>query len=203
MSHCVGPGRSRLFEILSLVHLVRSSSYAGQPLPADCTCGGGWLRPAANKIRLPLRRRRHLRGNNSKWPCCSNSKDQAAPARWTWTIKICKPSWPNAAAKSFTARSTVRHTQQLNSTTQQLTQSRETQQNTEQQSQNMAASMGKRSAASITANNSLERNLPTINIPGVEVRQDGDVVRVEMPVDRLFVPDANPTRRGADTGQRG
>ncbi|HZZ27195.1 MAG TPA: OmpA family protein [Pirellulales bacterium] len=87
--------------------------------------------------------------------------------------------------------------EQLNSTTQQLTQTRESQQSTEQQAQVMAASMRKRNAASISANNSLERNLPTINIPGVEVRQDGDVVRVEMPVDRLFNPGTAQIRQDA------
>jgi len=78
--------------------------------------------------------------------------------------------------------------EQLNSTNQMLAQSRETQQNVQQQSQALAESMQKRSASMISANNSLARNLPTINIPGVEVRQDGDVVRVELPDDRLFNP---------------
>src|SRR5262245_21695662 len=78
--------------------------------------------------------------------------------------------------------------EQLNSTNQMLTQSREAQQSMQQQSQALADSMQKRSATMISANNSLARNLPTINLPGVEVRQDGDVVRVELPDDRLFNP---------------
>ncbi|HEY2827654.1 MAG TPA: OmpA family protein [Pirellulales bacterium] len=76
--------------------------------------------------------------------------------------------------------------EQLNSTTQQLTQSREVQQTTEQQAQMLAASAQKHRIAEVSANNSLARNLPTFNIPGVEVRQDGDVVRIELPADRLF-----------------
>jgi flagellar motor protein MotB len=78
--------------------------------------------------------------------------------------------------------------EQLNSTNQMLAQSREAQQSMQQQSQALADSMQKRSATMISANNSLARNLPTINLPGVEVRQDGDVVRVELPDDRLFNP---------------
>jgi chemotaxis protein MotB len=78
--------------------------------------------------------------------------------------------------------------EQLNSTNQMLAQSREAQQSMQQQSQALAESMQKRSATMISANNSLARNVPTINIPGVEVRQDGDVVRVELPTDRLFNP---------------
>jgi flagellar motor protein MotB len=79
-------------------------------------------------------------------------------------------------------------TEQYRSTMQTLAQSQEAQRNLEQQSQALASSVQKRSAAMISANNSLERNLPNINIPGVEVRQDGDVVRVELPADRLFNP---------------
>lgn len=78
--------------------------------------------------------------------------------------------------------------EQLQSTTMQLAQAREAQQNIEQQSQAMMASLKKRTGATITANSSLERNLPAINIPGIEVRADGDVVRVELPADRLFNP---------------
>jgi flagellar motor protein MotB len=40
--------------------------------------------------------------------------------------------------------------------------------------------------ASISANSSLLGDLPKISIPGVEVRQDGDVVRIELPADQLF-----------------
>jgi flagellar motor protein MotB len=89
--------------------------------------------------------------------------------------------------------------EQLNSTTQQLTQSREAQQNTEQQAQALAASMQKRTATMISANNSLARNLPVINIPGVEVRQDGDVVRVELPADKLFNPGTAQLRQDGIT----
>ncbi len=78
--------------------------------------------------------------------------------------------------------------EQLNSTTQQLAQSRDAQSTSEQHVQAMTASLTKRSSAAITANSSLDRNLPKINIPGIEVRQDGDVVRIELPADRLFNP---------------
>jgi flagellar motor protein MotB len=78
--------------------------------------------------------------------------------------------------------------EQFNNTTQQLAQSRDQQQSLQQQSQALADSMHKRTATMISANNSLARNLPNINIPGVEVRQDADVVRVELPADRLFNP---------------
>ncbi len=75
---------------------------------------------------------------------------------------------------------------QLNSTTQQLAQAHETQLNSEQQARGLMASLQKRSAGSITANSSLSRSLPSIAIPGIEVRQDADVVRVEIPADKLF-----------------
>ena len=43
-------------------------------------------------------------------------------------------------------------------------------------------------SATIHANNSLMRRLSEINIPGGDARMDGDVIRIEFPSDRLFVP---------------
>ncbi len=43
-------------------------------------------------------------------------------------------------------------------------------------------------SATIRANNSLMRRLSEINIPGGDARMDGDVIRIEFPTDRLFVP---------------
>ena len=42
--------------------------------------------------------------------------------------------------------------------------------------------------AKITANSSLHSQLPAIQIPGIQVRPDGDVVRIELPSSRLFSP---------------
>lgn len=42
--------------------------------------------------------------------------------------------------------------------------------------------------ATIRANNVLSRRLSTIQIPGGEARMDGDVIRIEFPSDRMFVP---------------
>ena len=48
--------------------------------------------------------------------------------------------------------------------------------------------------AAITANSSVRQSLAMINLPGLEVRQDGEVIRIEIPSDRLFVPGtAQPT----------
>lgn len=50
----------------------------------------------------------------------------------------------------------------------------------------LAASVQTRSQAEIRANNSLLRNLTIASMPGVNVRQDGDVIRIELPGDQLF-----------------
>jgi flagellar motor protein MotB len=52
----------------------------------------------------------------------------------------------------------------------------------------MAASIQRQTTAEIRPNNSLVRNLSITNLPGVEVRPDGDVIRVELPGDQLFYP---------------
>jgi flagellar motor protein MotB len=70
----------------------------------------------------------------------------------------------------------------------QMTQLRDAKQLTEKQVETLMASTRRRAAATITANNSLARNLPAVNIPGIEVRADGDVVRIELPADKLFQP---------------
>jgi flagellar motor protein MotB len=50
----------------------------------------------------------------------------------------------------------------------------------------LAASVQTRSQAEIRANNSLLRSLSITNLPGISVRQDGDVIRIELPADQLF-----------------
>lgn len=44
------------------------------------------------------------------------------------------------------------------------------------------------SGATIRANNSLMQRLSQIQIPGGQARMDGDVIRIEFPSDRMFVP---------------
>lgn len=78
--------------------------------------------------------------------------------------------------------------EQLTTATAQLTQVRDEKQLTEKQAEALLASVRKRSGAQITANNSLQKNLPALNLPGIEVRVDGDVVRVELPASKLFQP---------------
>jgi flagellar motor protein MotB len=75
---------------------------------------------------------------------------------------------------------------QLATAATQLAQVRDEKQLTDKQTEALMASTRRRSGAKITANSSLQRNLPALNLPGVEVRNDGDVVRVELPSARLF-----------------
>lgn len=77
---------------------------------------------------------------------------------------------------------------QLATATAQLAQLRDEKQLTEKQTEALVASTRRRLGATITANSSLQRSLPPLNLPGIEVRADGDVVRVELPADRLFQP---------------
>jgi flagellar motor protein MotB len=62
----------------------------------------------------------------------------------------------------------------------------------------LAASVQTRSQAEIRANNSLLRSLSITNLPGVSVRQDGDVIRIELPGDQLFNPGTAQLKVGAD-----
>jgi flagellar motor protein MotB len=62
----------------------------------------------------------------------------------------------------------------------------------------MAASIQSRTMAEIRPNNSLMRNLTITNLPGVEVRQDGDVIRVELPADQLFAVGSAQIKYGSE-----
>lgn len=57
------------------------------------------------------------------------------------------------------------------------------------QTEALAASVEQQAKVpAIQANNTLLTPLRVTNIPGVDVRQDGDVIRVSLPTDQLFVP---------------
>src|SRR5262245_15354098 len=52
----------------------------------------------------------------------------------------------------------------------------------------LQASTRARGGATITANSSIRQSLSTIAIPGLDIRQDGAVIRIEIPGDKLFAP---------------
>jgi flagellar motor protein MotB len=60
----------------------------------------------------------------------------------------------------------------------------------------LQASTQFRGGAAITANNSVKQSLAAVAIPGLEIRQDGEVIRIELPADKLFVP--GTTQMNAD-----
>jgi chemotaxis protein MotB len=75
----------------------------------------------------------------------------------------------------------------LNETANQLRDAQVAKQEANQQLEAILASTRQRGGASITANNSVTSTLKVADIQGLEVRQDGDVVRIELPSDRLFL----------------
>ncbi len=62
----------------------------------------------------------------------------------------------------------------------------------------LAASVQTRSQAEIRANNSLLRSLTITGMPGINVRQDGDVIRIELPGDQLFNVGSAQPKLGAE-----
>lgn len=77
---------------------------------------------------------------------------------------------------------------QLEDTATQLESAQLAKQEAERRLEGVLASTRYRTGASITANNSLTQPLRMIDIPGLEVRRDADVLRVEIPADQLFEP---------------
>jgi flagellar motor protein MotB len=75
---------------------------------------------------------------------------------------------------------------QLRSTTDQLLAMRDDNTQLRSKTSALVASAGQREQGEIRANNSMLKNLSLANIPGVQARQDGDLVRVEIPADQIF-----------------
>jgi len=76
--------------------------------------------------------------------------------------------------------------EQLRTVTAQLAQVRSEKQATDSKVKAMTASMQRQGGVSISPNSSLLQTLPAIKLPGVQVRRDGDVIRIELPGSRLF-----------------
>lgn len=77
--------------------------------------------------------------------------------------------------------------QRLTETARQLQEVQLAKQNTDQRLQTLQASTRQRGGATITANNSLQNRLKKIEIDNLKVVADGDVIRIRIPSDRLFV----------------
>jgi flagellar motor protein MotB len=76
---------------------------------------------------------------------------------------------------------TVALREQLSGATSQLARLKVDYDDTSRKAETLAASTKRRIGATITAHNSLDQQLPAITIPGVMVRADGDVIRIELP----------------------
>jgi flagellar motor protein MotB len=87
---------------------------------------------------------------------------------------------------------------QLQASTDQLLAMRNDNDQLRTQSSQLVATVQQRAGAEIRANNTLLKNLAVKQIPGIEVRQDGDVVRVEAPADRIFMPGSNYLQNGGE-----
>jgi flagellar motor protein MotB len=68
---------------------------------------------------------------------------------------------------------------------------------TEQKIQALNASMRRQNGVSINPNNSFLQTLPAIQLPDVQVRRDGDVIRIELPSETLFEPGTAQLQPGA------
>lgn len=77
---------------------------------------------------------------------------------------------------------------QLADTTQQLQTAQVAKTQAEKNYETLQAKTARRSGAIITANNSRTEALRAVSIPGVEIREDGDRIRLELPTDQLFAP---------------
>jgi flagellar motor protein MotB len=62
------------------------------------------------------------------------------------------------------------------------------QQEAQKQVTALQASTRFRGGATLSANNSVQQSLQAVTIPGLDIRQDGTVIRIGLPADKLFTP---------------
>ncbi len=86
---------------------------------------------------------------------------------------------------------------QLTETATQLREERLARAETGRQVEVLQASTRRRGGATITANTSYQDALPLVEAPGLQLRKDGDVVRIELPADELFAPGTAQFHQGA------
>ena len=76
----------------------------------------------------------------------------------------------------------------LAETTDKLQSSQLAKQDTDRRLQALLTSTQHRGGATITANTNASTTLSAVEIPGLEVRQEADVIRIEIPSEKLFQP---------------
>lgn len=87
---------------------------------------------------------------------------------------------------------------QLRATTDQLAGLQQERAQLQSKTQAMMASVKTPGPAGIRANNTLLRPLSVGSLPGVDVRQDGDTIRISIPADEVFQPGAAQLKPGGD-----
>ncbi len=88
---------------------------------------------------------------------------------------------------------------QLSASNAQLARVRDEKKSTEQKVSALSASLQRQGGTPIMPNNSLAQTLPSINVPDVYVRRDGDAVRIELPAHRVFEPNGARLLPGTST----
>ncbi|MDG2380213.1 MAG: OmpA family protein [Pirellulaceae bacterium] len=88
--------------------------------------------------------------------------------------------------------------QRLKETSNQLANALKTSEEASDKYDSLLTSSQRRSGAAITANNSYRKSLTAVTVEGLNVRQDGDLVRIEIPTDRLFASDGASLRPDAN-----
>lgn len=86
----------------------------------------------------------------------------------------------------------------LDETTQQLTQTTNISNEAGRQLQALQASASRRRGnASIRANSSVTRPVTAVMVPGMDIRQDGDLVRIAIPTEKLFMTGTASLHQGS------
>lgn len=169
------PARYQIVSIIAIAGLLSIGCNQSRSLTAPGAASSGWSQPNATlpNVTIP----------DASSPQTSQLQTLDADNRDLHT-ELARTDQQNQLLKQ--ELTLVR--EQLANLTSQYRESEVAKQESDRQVEALQASVTRGGGAILKANNSLKDSLKLVQIAGLEVRQDGDVIRIEMPADQLFQP---------------
>ncbi len=170
----------------AIVGLLASGCNQTRPLTAPGAATSGWTQPNAGlpNVTLPQEAQMQDLGRRANALDADNRDLHTELARTDQQNQLLKQELSLVREQLAKLSSQTRETELAK-------------QESERQVEALQASVTRGGGAILKANNSLKDSLQLIQIAGLDVRQDGDVIRIEVPADQLFQPGTSQLLPGA------
>ncbi|MDA1055103.1 MAG: OmpA family protein [Planctomycetota bacterium] len=164
--------RSQIIIATAIAALFASGCNQTRPLTAPGAATSGWTQP---NVTLPETAQLQDLGRRASALDADNRDLHTELARTDQQNQLLKQEISLVREQLATLSSQARETELAK-------------QEADRQVEALQASVTRGGGAILKANNSLKDSLQLIQIAGLEVRPDGDVIRIEVPADQLFQP---------------